>query len=102
MLASLSGPSIGCRKKCSKSSCSTSAGLKERLGENELELVAAAQDQLRARLRAYADPVDVRRRFARPIGFYGDPEAAFMKGFHEFVVELEQGFTTRADDETMR
>src|SRR5208282_5042119 len=47
-----------------------------RLGEYELELVALPKDQLGARLRAYADPVDVCGSFARPIGFYGDPEVA--------------------------
>jgi hypothetical protein len=39
---------------------------------------------------------------ARPIGFYSDPEVTVMKGFHEFLVELEQRFTARADDETVR
>src|ERR1700677_3412079 len=53
-------------------------GAQGRLGKNKLELVAAAQDNLRTRLRAHTDPVDLGRRLARPVGFYGDPEAAVM------------------------
>jgi hypothetical protein len=77
------------------------AGAKERLGKNELELVAAVQDEVRTCFGAYADPVDVARRFARTICFYRDLEITFVKGFDEFVIELEQGFTTRAYDEAV-
>ena len=67
VLASRSGPSIGCRKNRSKASPSNRAGSTPACGIDQLQLLARRLGQRRVGLGADADPVDRRpaRRWCR-------------------------------------
>ena len=75
VLASPAGPSIGCRKKCSKSSAGSAAGSSPVLREDQLQLVSRAAARIGPGLRADADPVDAGRRRQGAVGLDGDLEA---------------------------
>ena len=60
--ASRSGPSIGCRKKWSKSSASKRSGSAPACGKTSFSSSPAREHERRAGLGAHADPVDACRR----------------------------------------
>src|SRR5687768_16504630 len=69
------------------------------LRDHDLDLVAASHDELRPRLRAYADPVEVARRHDRAIGLHGDEEMAVLERIDQLDVRLQQRLAAGEDDE---
>src|SRR6185312_1607536 len=72
------------------------------LRKDQLQLVAGAERERRARLGADADPVEAAGRRAGAVGLDGDREALGMERLDERTVELEQRLAAGADDEARR
>src|SRR5260221_13169145 len=70
------------------------------LREDQLQLAARLQPEIRVALRADADPVDSRRRLQRAIGLDGNLEALRMDGSDELPIELQKRFTSGEDDKS--
>ena len=68
------------------------------LGVDQLEFVAAFDDDRRGAFGADADPVDAGRRLDGAVGFDGDGEAARVDDGEQGRVELQQGFAAGEDD----
>ena len=103
MLRSRSGPSIGCRKKCSKSSDSNRSGSRAGLREDELELVAAREHEWRAPAFGLTQIQSMPARAAlRAVGLDRDLEAARVQRVDERRVELQQRLAAGAHDERSR
>jgi len=68
------------------------------LGKDQLEFVTSVQSEFRPSFGTDADPIDTRRRQQRAVGFERHGEAAIVQSGDESAVELQERFTTRADD----
>src|SRR5262249_59393665 len=66
------------------------------------QLVTAGEDEMRACLRAHADPVDAGRRHERAVGLDRDTEAVLVQRRDERAVELQQRLAAGADYEPAR
>ena len=72
VLASRSGPSIGCSKKWSKARSRSRPGRRRSAGYTSLSSSPGCDQRSRARLRAHAHPVDARGRRDRAVGLDRD------------------------------
>ena len=70
------------------------------LRPNQLQLIAAALDDVRARLGADANPVDSRSRGKRSIRLDCNAEAALMKRIDKLAIELQHRFSTGDHDQS--
>src|SRR5947209_2071069 len=67
------------------------------LWEDQLQLVAVAQNQRRSSLGADADPVEALWRMLRAVRLDRNLETSRVQGIHEVLVELQERFATRTD-----
>src|SRR6185437_8380453 len=72
------------------------------LWKHQLQLVAGAERERRARLGADADPIEPAGRRAGAVGLDRDGEALGMERLDERLVELQQRLAAGADDEARR
>ena len=75
-------------------------GLRLFLRVDELEFIAAVKDDRRICLGAHADPIQPLRRGLRAIRFDGHLKSLGMQCVDQWLVELKQWLSSRADDET--
>jgi hypothetical protein len=68
------------------------------LGKDQFEFVTSVQSEVSPSFGADADPIDTERRRQSAVGFDRHGEAAIVQGGDESAVELQERFTTRADD----
>lgn len=74
---------------------------KARLGVDELELVAACEDEFRTCFRNSRTPSRDPEGGSGSVRLYGDPEPVVMESVDCVVVELEEWFAAGADDEAL-
>lgn len=69
------------------------------LRKDQLEFMSRTEYKLRPGFRADAHPIDATGRRLRAVRFNGDLEAELMQGRDKIIIELQQRFTTSADNE---
>src|SRR5436190_16881253 len=69
------------------------------LWEDQLQFVAVAQDERRSSLGADADPVEALWRVLRAVRLDRHLEPRRVQGIHEVLVELQERFATRTDNQ---
>ena len=69
------------------------------LGEDQFQLIPAAQLQVGSGLRAHADPIEPAGRQKRSVGFDCHLEVELVQNVYQGGIELEKRLTAGANDE---
>ena len=68
------------------------------LRKYQLQLVASPQHDVASSFRAHTYPVDTRWSRLRAVCFDGDGEPLLVQGLDKWTVQLQEGFSSRADN----